>query len=135
MGRQTLLKSWQSLGTLCPVFELLFPQRSGSAFHYSQSKGHALWGFPSLFQKPANWTSNTISPRNQHCFLSHPGFRLKKRERERKVPVCDEPRSGFSVGIFVKNCHPSADNVTVSWSTFSHHVRPWCGMCTACVTH
>lgn len=36
VGWEGLLKSRQSLGTLCPVFELLFPQRSGSAFHYSE---------------------------------------------------------------------------------------------------
>lgn len=59
---------------------------------------------------------------------------LKKKERE-KVPVCDEQRSGFSVGIFVKNWHPSPGNVTVSWSTFYRHVRSRSGMCTACVIH
>lgn len=65
----------------------------GASHHCSESQQT---GLPTPFLPEIN-TVSSLTPAS--------GLKKKiKREREReKVPVCDEQRSGFSVGIFVKN--------------------------------
>lgn len=80
----------------------------------------------------ANCTSNTTSPRNQHCFPSHSTFRLKKRKRKRKESSCLRwTEVGFSVGMFTKNWHPLQTMAPCHRARVTFHLGFPCGMCAA----